>query len=113
LKVNIAEQLACSIVVAAHAPPPNLVGANESRSPLGGERLFQQPARWERLKIYFPMTSGDWKKASIHRLQLLLRWHLPRFAADPRDARARIFQLARHTASSDPAGRPHQEAIRL
>ncbi|MDE2473016.1 MAG: hypothetical protein KGL35_30970, partial [Bradyrhizobium sp.] len=43
-KVNIAEQLACSIVVAAHAPPPNLVGANESRSPLGGERLFQQPA---------------------------------------------------------------------
>ena len=45
LQVNVAEQLARSIVAAAHAPSPNLVGANESRSPVGGERLFQQPAR--------------------------------------------------------------------
>ena len=40
LQVNVAEQLARSIVVAAHTPSPNLVGANESRSPV----LFQQPA---------------------------------------------------------------------
>jgi len=45
LQVNTAEQLARSIIAAAHAPSPNLVGANESRSPVGGERLFQQPAR--------------------------------------------------------------------
>jgi hypothetical protein len=45
LKVNVAEQLARSIVAAAHVPSPNLVGANESRSPVGGARLFQQPAR--------------------------------------------------------------------
>ncbi|MGC2835877.1 MAG: hypothetical protein WA238_17465, partial [Methylocella sp.] len=45
LKVNVAEQLAGSIVAAPHALSPNLVGANESRSPIGGERLFQQPAR--------------------------------------------------------------------
>ncbi len=45
LQVNVAEQLARSIVAAAHAPSPNLVGANESRSPVGGECLFQQPAR--------------------------------------------------------------------
>jgi hypothetical protein len=44
LKVNVAEQLARSIVAAAHAPSPNLVGANESRSLVDGERLFQQPA---------------------------------------------------------------------
>jgi hypothetical protein len=40
LKVNVAEKLASSIVAAAHASSPNLVGANESRSPIGGERLF-------------------------------------------------------------------------
>jgi len=45
LQVNVAEQLARSIVAAAHATSPNLVGANESRSPVGGECLFQQPAR--------------------------------------------------------------------
>ncbi|WP_354098359.1 autoinducer binding domain-containing protein [Bradyrhizobium sp. S3.2.12] len=45
LQVNVAEQLARSIVAATHAPSPNLIGANESRSPIGGERLFQQPAR--------------------------------------------------------------------
>jgi hypothetical protein len=45
LQVDVAEQLARSIVAAAHAPPPNLVGANESRSSVGDERLFQQPAR--------------------------------------------------------------------
>ncbi|MGB8018833.1 MAG: hypothetical protein WCF80_23575, partial [Pseudolabrys sp.] len=44
LQVNVAEQLARSIVAAEHAPSPNLVGANESRSPVGSERLFQQPA---------------------------------------------------------------------
>src|SRR5471030_2263313 len=32
LQVNVAEQLARSIVAAAHVPSPNLVGANESRS---------------------------------------------------------------------------------
>jgi len=31
--------------VAAHAPSSNLVGANESQSLVGGEHLFQQPAR--------------------------------------------------------------------
>src|SRR5947209_6994915 len=45
LQVNVAEQLARSIVAATHAPSPNLIGANESRSSVGGERLFQQPAR--------------------------------------------------------------------
>ncbi|WP_271552885.1 hypothetical protein, partial [Bradyrhizobium sp. CCBAU 45394] len=40
LQVNVAEQLARSIVPAAHAPSPNLVGANESRSPVDGECLF-------------------------------------------------------------------------
>ncbi|MGY4182994.1 hypothetical protein ACVIHH_008285 [Bradyrhizobium sp. USDA 4518] len=40
LQVDVAEQLARSIVAAAHAPSPNLVGANESRSPIGGEYLF-------------------------------------------------------------------------
>jgi transposase len=44
LQVNVAEQLARSIVAAAHAISPNLVGANESRSPVDGERLFQHPA---------------------------------------------------------------------
>jgi hypothetical protein len=29
LQVNVAEQLARSIVAAAHAPSPNLIGANE------------------------------------------------------------------------------------
>jgi hypothetical protein len=43
-KVNVAEKLACSIVAAAHSSSPNLVGANESRSSVVGERLFQQPA---------------------------------------------------------------------
>jgi hypothetical protein len=32
LQVNVAEQLARSIVAASHVPSPNLVGANESRS---------------------------------------------------------------------------------
>ncbi|MGY4506355.1 sterol desaturase/sphingolipid hydroxylase (fatty acid hydroxylase superfamily) [Bradyrhizobium sp. GM24.11] len=45
LQVNVAEQLARSIVPAAHAPSPNLVGANESWSPVDDECLFQQPAR--------------------------------------------------------------------
>jgi hypothetical protein len=40
LKVNAAEKLAGSIVAAAHASSPNLVGANESRSPVGGEPFF-------------------------------------------------------------------------
>jgi hypothetical protein len=40
LQVNVAEQLALSIVATAHAMSPNLVGANESRSPADGERLF-------------------------------------------------------------------------
>jgi hypothetical protein len=40
LKVNVAEELACSIVAAAHASSPNLIGANESWSPVDGERLF-------------------------------------------------------------------------
>ncbi|WP_212495511.1 hypothetical protein, partial [Bradyrhizobium jicamae] len=44
-QVDVAEQLARSIVAAAHASSPNLVGANESWSPVDGERLFQQPAR--------------------------------------------------------------------
>ncbi|WP_129591138.1 DUF2817 domain-containing protein, partial [Bradyrhizobium shewense] len=33
-------------VATAHAPSPNLIGANESWSTVGGERLFQQPASW-------------------------------------------------------------------
>jgi len=45
LKVNVAEKLACSIVAAAHASSPNLVGANESGSSIDSQRLFQQPAR--------------------------------------------------------------------
>lgn len=45
LQFNVAEQFARSIVATAHSPSPNLVGVNESRSPVGGERLFQQPAR--------------------------------------------------------------------
>jgi hypothetical protein len=44
LKVNVAEKLACSIVAAAHASSPNLVGANESGSSIDSQRLFQQPA---------------------------------------------------------------------
>ncbi|WP_212495763.1 hypothetical protein, partial [Bradyrhizobium jicamae] len=44
-QVDVAEQLARSIVAAAHASSPNLVGVNESWSPVDGERLFQQPAR--------------------------------------------------------------------
>ncbi|MGY2812082.1 hypothetical protein ACVIHF_008812 [Bradyrhizobium sp. USDA 4506] len=44
-QIDVAEQLARPIVVAAHAPSPNLVGANESWSQVAGERLFQQPAR--------------------------------------------------------------------
>lgn len=38
LQVDVAEQLAC--FAATHAPSPNLVGANESRSTIGGERRF-------------------------------------------------------------------------
>jgi hypothetical protein len=40
LKVNVAKQLARSIVATAHQKSPNLIGANESRSPVCGERLF-------------------------------------------------------------------------
>jgi hypothetical protein len=40
LQVNVAERLALSTVATAHAISPNLVGANESRSPADGERLF-------------------------------------------------------------------------
>jgi hypothetical protein len=40
LKVNVAEKLAYSIVAAAHASSPNLVGANESASPIDSQRLF-------------------------------------------------------------------------
>lgn len=40
LKVNVAEKLAGSIVAAAYASSPNLVRANESRSPAGGQRPF-------------------------------------------------------------------------
>jgi hypothetical protein len=40
LQVNVAEQLARSIVATAHAPSPNLVGANESRSTARGEPPF-------------------------------------------------------------------------
>src|SRR5262249_15720396 len=54
LQINVAEQLARSIVAAAHAPSPNLVGDNESWSPVGGERLFQQPARPEMHLISLP-----------------------------------------------------------
>jgi len=43
-QIDVAEQLALSIVAAAHAPSPNLVGGNESWSPGSEERLFQQPA---------------------------------------------------------------------
>jgi hypothetical protein len=45
LEIDVAEQLARSIVAAAHASFPNLVGANESRSLVGGEHVFQLPAR--------------------------------------------------------------------
>ena len=38
LQFNVAEKLARSIVAAAYAPSPILVGANESCSPVGGER---------------------------------------------------------------------------
>jgi ABC-type uncharacterized transport system substrate-binding protein len=44
-QVNVAKQLTRSIVATAHAPSPNLIGANESRSPVCGEPLFQRPAR--------------------------------------------------------------------
>jgi hypothetical protein len=40
LQVNVAEQLARSIVATAHAPYPNLVGHNESRSTAPGEPPF-------------------------------------------------------------------------
>jgi hypothetical protein len=40
LKVNVAEQLARSIIVAAHPSPPNLVGENQSQSSARGERPF-------------------------------------------------------------------------
>jgi hypothetical protein len=39
-------------IAATHAPSPNLIGANESRSPVGGERLFQQPARAGKLAAH-------------------------------------------------------------
>lgn len=42
-QINVAEQLTRQIVFAAHAPSPSLVGANEPRSRVGGEHLFQQP----------------------------------------------------------------------
>lgn len=42
ITIDVAEQLACSIVATEHAPSPHLVGANESRSPAGGEYHFQQ-----------------------------------------------------------------------
>ena len=38
LQFNVAEKLARSIVAAAYAPSPILVGANKSWSPVGGER---------------------------------------------------------------------------
>jgi hypothetical protein len=40
LQVNVAEQLARSIVAASHVPSPNLVGANESRSTARGQPPF-------------------------------------------------------------------------
>jgi hypothetical protein len=40
LQVNVAEQLARSIVVAAHVPSPNLVGASESSTSVDGEAFF-------------------------------------------------------------------------
>jgi hypothetical protein len=40
LQVNVVEQLARSIVAAAHAPSPNLVRLNESRSTARGEPPF-------------------------------------------------------------------------
>jgi hypothetical protein len=45
LQINVAKQLTRSIVAATLAPSPNRFGANESRSSVGGESLFQQPAR--------------------------------------------------------------------
>jgi len=45
-QINVTEQLALAIVATAHAPSPNLVEANESRSPVRDERLFQRPARF-------------------------------------------------------------------
>jgi hypothetical protein len=40
LQIDVAEQFARSIVIAAHVTSPNLVGANESRSIARGEPPF-------------------------------------------------------------------------
>jgi hypothetical protein len=69
LQVNVAEQLARSIAVAAHAPSTNLVGANQSCSPVDGEPLFQQLLKGD---------EGDRINAVLaaagRNLSLLLRW---------------------------------------
>jgi hypothetical protein len=63
LQVNVAEQFARSIVAAARTPSPNLFGANESRSLVGGERLFQQPVRAVRCQD--PAEINDWKRRNL------------------------------------------------
>lgn len=79
---RLAKQLARSIVAAAHAPSPNRVGADESRSPVGGERRFQRSARpsfastpWRTDRtgpISLPSRTRLWWSQILSRLQCLL-----------------------------------------